>query len=114
MRILWRNDFFRKKIYLNSIYRKLRLLFNQLWICSIVGLKMFPLFMTCFYVLSIYGMERYDNRFVSMTSTPYSLYDKYSSFRNLVEGHLICVQVMIEAGWSPIVFDYAERYNAFG
>jgi hypothetical protein len=63
VRIFWRNDFFRKKIYLNSYYSKLRLLFNQLYICAIVGLKMFPLFMTCFYVMGVIGMERYDNRF---------------------------------------------------
>lgn len=63
VRILWRNEFFRKKIYLNSYYCKLRLLFNQLYICVIVGLKTFPLFMTVFYVLSVIGMERFDNRF---------------------------------------------------
>lgn len=76
---------------------------------------MFPLFMTFFYVLSIIGMERFDNRFGGVaSSSPYSLYDKVSNFRSLVESHLVWVQVMIEAGWSPIVYDYAYRYNSFG
>jgi hypothetical protein len=56
VRIFWRNEFFRKRIYLSSLYQRLRLLFNQLYICSIVGLRMFPLFMTVFYVLSVIGM----------------------------------------------------------
>lgn len=114
VRIFWRNEFFRKKIYLNTYYSKLRLLFNQLYICTIIGLKMFPIFMTVFYVLSIIGMERFDNRFGVPSTSPYALYDKYSSFRNLWQAHLVCVQVMIEAGWSPLVYDYADRYNAFG
>lgn len=113
VRIFWRNEFFRKQIYLNSYYRKLRLLFNQLYICTIIGMKMFPLFMTVFYAMSIIGMERFDNRFGVASTSPYAIYDNYSSFRNLWQAHLICVQVMIEAGWSPIVYDYAERYNSF-
>jgi hypothetical protein len=114
VRIFWRNEFFRKKIYLNTYYCKLRLLFNQLYICVVIGMKMFPLFMTCFYVLSVIGMERFDNRFGVESTSPYAIYDNYSSFRNLVQAHLICVQVMIEAGWSPIVYDYADRYQSFG
>ena len=60
-------------------------------------------------------METLDNRFNPVTDSPirYSLYDKYSSFRNLMEAHLVIVQVMIEAGWSPIVFDYSYRYGIF-
>lgn len=56
VRIFWRNEFFRKKIYLSPLYQRLRLLFNQLYICTMVGLRLFPLFMTCFYVLSVIGM----------------------------------------------------------
>ena len=95
VRIFWRNEFFRKKIYLNSYYSKLRLLFNQLYICIIIGLKMFPLFMTLFYVLSVIGMERFDNRFGVGPTSVYGIYDNYSSFRNLWQAHLIWVQVTI-------------------
>lgn len=58
-------------------------------------------------------MEAYDNRYNYVRDSPYrySLYDNYSSFRSLIESQLVIVQVMIEAGWSPIVFDYAYRYG---
>lgn len=51
--------------------------------------------MTCFYVLSVIGMERFDNRFGVAQDSPYSIYDNYSSFRNLIQAHLVMIQVMI-------------------
>jgi hypothetical protein len=70
--------------------------------------------MTCFYTVSIVGMERFDNRFNTVyPSSPYGTYDAYSSFRSLVQAHLLCVQFMIESSWSYITYDYAYRYDNF-
>lgn len=49
-----------------------------------VGMRMFPLVLTCFYTISILGMERFDNRFAPVATSNYSTYDSYSSFRSLV------------------------------
>lgn len=75
---------------------------------------MFPLILTCFYTVSILGMEGFDNRFAPVPSpTNYSTYDAYSSFRSLLQSHLLCVQFMIESSWSYITLDYAVRYDNF-
>jgi hypothetical protein len=76
-------------------------------------MRMFPLVLTCFYTISILGMERFDNRFAPVATSNYSTYDSYSSFRSLVQAHLLCVQFMIESSWSYITLDYAVRYGNF-
>ena len=45
-RPLLRHEYFREFVYERPLFRKLRILFGQLSISSIVGLKMFPLFCT--------------------------------------------------------------------
>jgi hypothetical protein len=44
--------------------RKLRILFRDLYVSLVVGAKMFPLFMTLYYVLGIIGIEAYDETFL--------------------------------------------------
>jgi hypothetical protein len=52
---------FLKKFYYQSVFlRKLRILFQDLYVSIIVGVKMFPLFMTLYYILGIIGIEAYD------------------------------------------------------
>lgn len=39
------------------------------------------------------------------------MYSSYSSFENFIDSQLISIQIIIESGWSFIVFDYAHRFN---
>lgn len=55
-RILLKYKLFRYRIYEHPLCRKMRILFGQLIISCIVGLKMFPIFCTSFYILGLIGM----------------------------------------------------------
>lgn len=44
----------------------------------------------------------------SNTSTP-STYDSLSNFRGFINTQFYLVQVLTEAGWSAVAFDYANR-----
>ena len=56
-RLLARYDAFRKKILQNTYGRKIKILFTQLYVAIIVGLRIFPLYCTIFYIFGIVGME---------------------------------------------------------
>jgi hypothetical protein len=55
-RLLAKYDGFRKGILENTYGRKIKILFTQLYVATIVGLRIFPLFCTIFYIFGVIGM----------------------------------------------------------
>lgn len=58
------SDYLKRYYYTSVFLRKLRILFQDLYVSIIVGVKMFPLFMTLYYILGIIGIEAYDETFL--------------------------------------------------
>lgn len=54
------SDYLKRYYYKSVFLRKLRILFQDLYASVMVGIKMFPLFMTLYYILGIIGIEAYD------------------------------------------------------
>ena len=75
-------DLFRKTVMQNTYGRKVKILFTQLYVAMAVGLRIFPIFCTIFYVFGIVGMEflSFNQSGVTNEESPYSAYATYSSF----------------------------------
>lgn len=73
-----------------------------------LAVRFIPLFLVVYYILGILGMEIfYDlSREPSVSA---SLYDPLSNFQGLINTQFYLVQVLTEAGWSAVAFDYASR-----
>lgn len=56
-RLLAKYDIFRKGILHSTYGRKIKILFTQLYVATLVGLRIFPIYCTIFYVFGIIGME---------------------------------------------------------
>lgn len=70
--------------------------------------RFIPLFLIIYYVLGIAGMEIFYVLARSASSSP-SVYDSLSNFKTLINTQFYLVQVLTEAGWSAVAFDYAGR-----
>lgn len=56
-RLLAKYDKFRKGVLQSTYGRKIKILFTQLYVAAVVGLRIFPVYCTVFYVFGIIGME---------------------------------------------------------
>ena len=72
-------------------------------------LKFIPLFMIIYYVLGVFAMEVLYDASLQAASSTYGMYDKFSHFRDFVGTQLVMFQILTEAGWSMIAFDYSSR-----
>lgn len=54
------NNYFKRFYYRNVLFRKVRIVFQDLYVSIAIGVKMFPLFMMLYYILGIIGIEAYD------------------------------------------------------
>lgn len=70
--------------------------------------RFIPLFLIVYYMLGIFGMEIFYDLSRQATDTP-SIYDGLSNFQGLIYTQFYLVQVLTEAGWSAVAFDYANR-----
>ena len=50
------NNYFKRFYYNNTLFKKIRVVFQDLFVSVAIGIKMFPLFMTIYYVLGIIGI----------------------------------------------------------
>lgn len=74
--------------------------------------RFIPLFLVVYYILGILGMEIFYDLSRQATSSP-SIYDELSNFQNLIYSQFYLVQVLTEAGWSAVAFDYANRAEGY-
>ena len=70
--------------------------------------RFIPLFLVTYYLLGILGTEILYDLSRTATTTP-NMYDSLSNFRGLINTQFYLVQVLTEAGWSAVAFDYASR-----
>jgi hypothetical protein len=70
--------------------------------------RFIPLFLVTYFMLGVLGTEIFYNLSRTATTTP-SVYDSLSNFRGLINTQFYLVQVLTEAGWSAVAFDYANR-----
>ena len=77
-------------------------------------LKFIPLFMIIYYVLGVLGMEVLYETSREAASTKYGMYNEFSNFNTFMNTQLVMFQVLTEAGWSMIAFDYASRSSSYG
>lgn len=89
------NNYFKRFYYNNVLFRKIRVVFQDLYVSIAIGVKMFPLFMTLYYILGIIGIEAYDETFLEQQSSPYSVYDKVANFRTFLFSQIVIVQSMV-------------------
>ena len=54
------NDYFKRFYFRNTLFRKVRVVFQDLYVSVVIGVRMFPLFITLYYILGIVGIEGYD------------------------------------------------------
>ena len=88
-----------------------RLLGTIIIIIPIIA-RFIPLFMIIYYFLGILGMEIfYDTSRLPPTVT-YGAYDEFSNFRDFISTQTYLVQVLTEAGWSAVAFDYAKKNDS--
>lgn len=70
--------------------------------------RFIPLFLIVYYILGIAGMEIfYDLTRESPANA--SIYDSLSNFKDLLNTQFYLVQVLTEAGWSAVAYDFAGR-----
>ena len=50
------NGYFKRFYFKNVLFKKVRVVFQDLYVSIVIGVKMFPLFMTIYYVLGIIGI----------------------------------------------------------
>lgn len=78
-----------------------------------IFLRFLPIFMVSYYVIGVLGMELFYET-ARMATTSYSAYDQFSHFRGFINTQFYLCQVLTEAGWSMLAFDYADRnYNYY-
>ena len=70
--------------------------------------RFIPMFLIVYYTLGITGMEIFYNLARENTATP-STYDSLSNFKGFINTQFYLVQVLTEAGWSAVAYDYANR-----
>ena len=72
-------------------------------------LKFIPLFVIIYYVLGVLSMEVFYNASRETASSKYGGYDQFSNFKSFLPTQLVMFQLLTEAGWSMIAFDYSSR-----
>lgn len=98
----------------NRIATKLAELMNQMIVIIPIILKFFPLYLVTFYFLGVVGVQIYwYEADIPSELSPYNNYFEFSNFKTLLGAQFIFVQVLTEAGWSMVAFDYAFRYGAY-
>ena len=70
--------------------------------------RFIPMFLIVYYTLGITGMEIFYNLARQNTASP-STYDSLSNFKEFINTQFYLVQVLTEAGWSAVAYDYANR-----
>ena len=91
-----------------DMLEKFKRLLGTVIIIVPLAARFIPLFLIIYYALGIAGMEIFYSLARSATSSP-SIYDPLSSFKTLINTQFYLVQVLTEAGWSAVAFDYANR-----
>ena len=97
------------------IYKDLRNLFLRMTVMIPIIMKFVPLFSYVFYIFGVVGMEVfYNSEKMDLTDyTGYEGYREYSNFKTFLATQFYLVQVMTEAGWSTVAFDYADRSKEY-
>lgn len=72
-------------------------------------LKFIPIFMIIYYVLGVFSMEMLYNAEEQPASDKYGMYQEFSNFKTFIATQLVMFQILTEAGWSMIAFDYSSR-----
>lgn len=72
-------------------------------------LKFIPLFMIIYYVLGVFSMEVLYEAAREPSSSTFGVYNEFSNFSSFLSTQLVMFQLLTEAGWSMIAFDYSSR-----
>ncbi len=72
-------------------------------------IRFIPLCLITYYVLGIIGMEIFYESSQITATAAYGFYDEFSNFHSFIYTQFYMIQVLTEAGWSSVAFDYAKR-----
>ena len=105
LNLLFQND----TIYFEfDMLEKFKKLLGTVIIIVPLAARFIPLFLVVYFILGVAGMELFYNLARTSTTTP-STYDSLSNFQGLINTQFYLVQVLTEAGWSAVAYDYANR-----
>lgn len=93
----------------SSIYENIQSLILRTMVILPIILKFIPLFAIIYYVTGVFAMEVLHGSSQQAPSDKYGMYDEFSHFRSFIGTQLVMFQVLTEAGWSMIAFDYSSR-----
>jgi hypothetical protein len=97
----------------DTIYARARRLMGQTAIIIPIILKFSPIFLLVSYYLGILGMELFHYAEQVPPTKEFGMYAEFSHFKAFLSTQYIMVQVLTEAGWSMIAFDYAKRTGLY-
>jgi hypothetical protein len=76
-------------------------------------MKFSPIFLLVAYYLGVLGMELFHYAEQVPPTDEFGIYAEFSHFKAFLSTQYILVQVLTEAGWSMIAFDYAKRTGLY-
>jgi hypothetical protein len=91
-----------------DMLEKFKRLLGTVIIIVPLAARFIPLFLVVYYILGVAGMEIFYD-LTRDTPSSASIYDSLSNFTDLIYTQFYLVQVLTEAGWSAVAFDYAAR-----
>lgn len=70
------------------------------------------MYLISFYFYGVIGLQIYSRLTPKMgpKESPYSMYDEIGNFDSFLYSQFFLVQVLIDAGWSVVAYDYCYRY----
>lgn len=105
LKTVFQNDFLNVEF---DMLEKFKRLLGTVIIILPLTFRFIPLFLIVYYLLGIAGMELFYDLTRQDSLTP-SIYDQFSNFKELINTQYYLVQVLTEAGWSAVAFDFAAR-----
>lgn len=77
-----------------------------------IVIDFFPMYLILFYFYGVIGLQIYSRITPTMgpKESPYSLYDEIGNFNSFLYSQFFLVQVIVDAGWSVVAYDYSYRY----
>lgn len=97
----------------DSIYARARRLMGQTAIIIPIIMKFSPIFFLVCYYLGVLGMELFHYAEQVNPTAEFGMYAEFSHFKTFLASQYIMVQILTEAGWSMIAFDYSKRTDLY-